>query len=379
MNCIVFQKDINRYTMLLYKLFGIPTRLSDRYGISYYYLSCTPAVYICTFQNIVNVQKGQKLILFDKLYNIITFSYLIKTSNISLNIREALQILPSIRKQTFSYTKDLHINYLHKNSYLHNVRKIINDIRIGDYFQIQFSKKIIVKNIKGFFKILCMFYRSSFGRYVLFYNGASQSLLTCSPETLMHRSRMSIKVKPIAGTARRGYDILIDKLYERKLLRNRKEHNEHDMLIDMYRNDITKSYNTSISYRYYSIKTIEKYSTVQHLVSTILFRIPNHLSLFDDINHIAYLNPAGTLCGAPRSIVLPKIKKSFPIRQYYGGIFGISIVSGSDFGIIIRCLERTFRTISLQSASGIVKDSIPQYEWNELSNKIRNVSYNLKI
>ncbi|MGX7582907.1 chorismate-binding protein [Candidatus Vidania fulgoroideorum] len=317
--------------------------------------------------------KPQKIIYIDKLNKKISFFYLIKKKNLILNIKDI--------KKNYSFLKNnklyfkINVFFKKKKKYIDNILNLIKLIKKGNFMQIQISKRILINNFreKDIIKIVIMIIFKKYGKYSFFLKKNNTIIVSNSPETFLIGKNIS-KVKPIAGTICRGFNLLKDKLFERKMLRNSKEINEHEMLIDLFRNDVN-SISKIINNKYFGIKKIEKYRNLQHIVSCIIFNKYN----FNKFS-IKKIVPSGTLTGSPKKIAIINIKKNEKFeRNFYGGIFGYIKNKSYDFSIIIRCLIKLNNKSYIQAASGIVNNSNPEFEWKEIKNKSRSIINNLKI
>ncbi len=185
-----------------------------------------------------------------------------------------------------------------------------------------------------------------------------------SPEALVKLSGGRAQMRPIAGTRPRGNDSAHDEALQRELLADPKENAEHVMLVDLARNDlgrVAKAGSVGVNpYRH-----IERYSHVMHIVSGVNGELAPGKDAFD---LFAAAFPAGTLVGAPKVRAMEIIDELEPVRRgFYGGTVGYFGNGGDmDQAITIRTMVFRGDTYSYQAGAGIVADSIPQMEYQEV-------------
>lgn len=192
-----------------------------------------------------------------------------------------------------------------------------------------------------------------------------------SPEILARVDNQKVTVKPIAGTRQRGKTAAEDLALEQELLADPKEVSEHEMLIDLGRNDIAKVVDED-SIDVVDRMIIERYSHVMHIVSNIT----GHLSADKDaIDALKAALPAGTLSGAPKLRAMEIIDELEPVKRgIYGGAIGYLSWNGNmDTAIAIRTAVIKDKKLHIQAGAGIVAESVPVNEWNETMNKARAV------
>ena len=188
------------------------------------------------------------------------------------------------------------------------------------------------------------------------------NIISCSPETLILKKGNTIKTKPIAGTLRKRKHLNKNKALT-FFRRNEKETKEHNMIVDMERNDLSKICKTG-SVKIDKLKKVEEYRDLFHYVTTIKGVIKNKMSNHDIISS---LMPGGSVIGCPKisTIQLLNRKEKFD-RNIYTGSFGI-IHSNGDmrFNIMIRTLLNFKNDIELSVASGVILGSTAKKEYNE--------------
>ncbi len=207
--------------------------------------------------------------------------------------------------------------------------------------------------------------------YMFYLSGKNMELTGASPETLIKLQNGILRTFPIAGTEPRGKNEEEDKALEEKLLKDEKELAEHNMLVDLGRNDLGKISEFG-SVKVESFHKIERFSHVMHITSTVVGKIRPE---FDALDAIAATLPAGTLSGAPkiRAIeILHELERS--PRGIYGGAIGYLDFTGNmDVCIGIRMAVAKQGKVFVRSGGGVVKDSVPERENQECINKAQSM------
>lgn len=193
--------------------------------------------------------------------------------------------------------------------------------------------------------------------------------IASSPELLVKVQDGEVAVRPIAGTRMRGRDAAEDLALEQELLSDAKEKAEHIMLVDLGRNDIGRVCELG-SVFVKDLMTIEKYSHVMHMVSSVCGRLAEGLDCFDVLKSAF---PAGTVSGAPKIRAMEIIDELEPTtRGPYAGIFGYFGYDGNmDTGITIRTIIVNGKQAFVGAGAGIVADSVPSLEYMETVNKAK--------
>ena len=198
-----------------------------------------------------------------------------------------------------------------------------------------------------------------------------------SPEALVRLSDDKASLRPIAGTRPRGKDAAEDLAYEQSLLADEKEIAEHVMLVDLARNDLGRvAKHSTIEVEPY--QSIEHYSHVMHIVSGVQGILEEDKDAFD---LFAAAFPAGTLVGAPKVRAMELIDEIEPnLRGVYGGTVGYFAKNGDmDQAIAIRTIVFSDGKYCFQAGAGIVADSVPENEFNEVMAKSEILRTALKM
>jgi anthranilate synthase component 1 len=200
--------------------------------------------------------------------------------------------------------------------------------------------------------------------YMYFCELGENTVVGSSPEALVKLANGRAQMRPIAGTRPRGKDAAHDAQLEQELLADPKENAEHVMLVDLARNDLGRVAKAgSVNVNPY--RSIERYSHVMHIVSGVNGEIAPGRDAFD---LFAAAFPAGTLVGAPKVRAMEIIDELEPVRRgFYGGTVGYFGNSGDmDQAITIRTMVFRGDTYSFQAGAGIVADSVPATEYQEV-------------
>ncbi len=200
--------------------------------------------------------------------------------------------------------------------------------------------------------------------YMYYCDLGDRVVVGSSPEALVKLSNGRAQMRPIAGTRPRGIDAAADARLQEELLADPKENAEHVMLVDLARNDLGRVAKAG-SVHVNPYRSIERYSHVMHIVSGVQGDIAPGKDAFD---LFAAAFPAGTLVGAPKVRALEIIDELEPVRRgFYGGTVGYFGTSGDmDQAITIRTIVFSGNSYSFQAGAGLVADSVPQTEYQEV-------------
>lgn len=254
-----------------------------------------------------------------------------------------------------------------EEEYCSMVEKAQHHIKEGDIFQIVLSNRLeacFEGSLLNTYRILRTLNPSP---YMFYFASSDLEVAGASPETLVKLENGVLHTFPLAGTSPRGKTEEEDKSLEQKLLADPKELAEHNMLVDLGRNDIGKisKFGTVQVEKYLSI---EKYSHVMHIGSTVRGQIREDA---DALSAIDAILPAGTLSGAPKIKACQLINDlENNKRGIYGGAIGYLDFTGNlDTCIAIRIAYKKGGKVFVRSGAGIVADSIPEKEYQECLNK----------
>ena len=254
-----------------------------------------------------------------------------------------------------------------KETYCQMVEKAKEYIRDGDIFQVVLSNPMTAKAKGSLFDTYRVLRTTNPSPYMFYFSSDDIEVAGASPETLARLENGRLYTFPLAGTRPRGKTEEEDRRLEKELLRDEKELAEHNMLVDLGRNDIGKiSRPGTVHVEEYM--EIQRFSHVMHIGSTVSGEIrPDK----DGVDVIDAILPAGTLSGAPKiraCEIIAELEQSK--RGIYGGAVGYLDFTGNiDTCISIRLAYKKNGRICVQSGAGIVADSVPENEFNECRNK----------
>jgi anthranilate synthase component 1 len=253
---------------------------------------------------------------------------------------------------------------LARGAYMDAVRRAQEHIAAGDVYQLVLSSRFEGECELDPFEAYRALRLINPSPYMIYCELGDQTLVGSSPEALVKLNAGRAQLRPIAGTRPRGIDPEHDLALERELLADVKENAEHVMLVDLARNDLGRvAAAGSVAVEPYRV--IERYSHVMHIVSGVNGRIaPGH----DAFDLFAAAFPAGTLVGAPKVRAMEIIEQLEPVRRgFYGGTYGYFGHGGDmDHAITIRTLSFHDGRYRYQAGAGIVADSVPESEHDEV-------------
>jgi anthranilate synthase component 1 len=254
-----------------------------------------------------------------------------------------------------------------RDRFIESVERAKEYIINGDAFQIVLSQRFSIKYNSSPFNIYRVLRTVNPSPYMYYLNYRKFKIVGASPEPLLKISGRRVSTYPIAGTRRRGKNKSEDRYLANDLLKDEKEKAEHNMLVDLARNDLGRFCRFG-SVRVSKYMYVEKYSHVMHLVSRVEGVIDRNKTIYDALKSVF---PAGTLTGAPKIRAMQIISELEPDRRGpYGGVVGYFGYNGNlDTCITIRTAVLKDNIVHIQSGAGIVYDSVPEKEREETINK----------
>lgn len=264
-----------------------------------------------------------------------------------------------------------------KEEYCAMVEKAKRHIHEGDIFQIVLSNRLSASfegSLLNTYRILRTINPSP---YMFYFAGTDVEVAGASPETLVKLEDGVLHTFPLAGTRPRGKTEEEDRRLEAELLADEKELAEHNMLVDLGRNDLGKISKFG-TVEVEKLRSIERYSHVMHIGSTVRGNIAEG---YDALDAIEAVLPAGTLSGAPKIRACQLIGDlENNKRGIYGGAIGyIDFTGNMDTCIAIRIAYKKNGKVFVRSGAGIVADSVPEKEYEECLNKARAVLNSLTL
>jgi anthranilate synthase component 1 len=244
------------------------------------------------------------------------------------------------------------------------VRRAQEYIAAGDVYQLVLASRFTGRHALAPFEVYRALRLLNPSPYMYYCELGDITVVGSSPEALVKLHAGYAQLRPIAGSRPRGEDAARDLALEAELLADPKENAEHVMLVDLARNDLGRVA-TAGSVRVEPYRVIERYSHIMHIVSGVNGSLGAGRDAFD---LFAATFPAGTLVGAPKVRAMQIIDELEPVgRQLYGGTVGYFGRAGDmDQAITIRTLVFRGDSYSYQAGGGIVADSSPQAEYDEV-------------
>ncbi len=317
-----------------------------------------------------------KLIAFDQLRHTLCFIVNMKTSEGEEGYKKAVSELEAFA-ETMRITEPVPYEQpapapeftcnLTKDEYCAMVEKTKHYIREGDIFQGVISRRFEADYDGSLFNAYRVLRTTNPSPYMYYMQIKDMQIAGTSPETMVKLTKGKLMTFPVAGTRKRGKDRAEDLALEKELLADKKECAEHNMLVDLARNDIGRIA------EYGSVKVddymaIHRFSKVMHIASTVTGTLAKGRTAADTVEALL---PAGTLSGAPKFRACEIIDELEPCaRGVYGGAIGYLDFSGNlDVCIAIRTAVKRGKKVYVQAGAGIVADSVPESEYQECANK----------
>lgn len=341
-------------------------------------------------EKVLNLQKGDfndfdllladKVIAYDHLSQKIYIIVNMKTDSLYEQYEKALNDIQKMvdiitdHSPIKSIPKPRNVKFecnFSKEDFCSMVEKTKEYIYDGDIFQCVVSRRFEAEYSESLIDAYRVLRTTNPSPYMVFMSLGGKEIMCSSPETLVRLKSGRLSTYPIAGSRPRGKTPQEDMELERELLDDEKELSEHNMLVDLGRNDIGKIAKIG-SVELTEYKQVHRYSKIMHICSEVEGDIRDDKDAFDAIEALL---PAGTLSGAPKIRAAQIIDELEPQpRNIYGGAIGYIDFSGNtDVCIAIRMAVRSCGKVYVQSGAGIVADSVPESEYEETANKARAV------
>ena len=260
------------------------------------------------------------------------------------------------------------VQSMDRETYLERVATVKHHIYEGDVYQLQcgirFSAEIAGGSAFDFYRQIRTRNPSP---YMFYIEHGGEAVFGASPEFLVRLEGRKARLRPLAGTRARVADPAAEALIETELLANEKERAEHVMLVDLGRNDLGAVATTG-SVRVDELMIIEKFSHVMHIVSNVVAELRPEC---DALDLFAATFPAGTVTGAPKIRAMQLIDTLEPVARnfYAGSIAHIDFNGDMDSCITLRCVAVANGKAYWQASAGIVADSDPAAEYDEILHK----------
>ena len=334
----------------------------------------------------IDLMLFDKVIAFDNFKQKIVIIVNMKTDDLEKNYKmacsELLEIADLIKNGKKIETKPLNLKSdfkpaFSREKYCEMVEKAKHYICEGDIFQVVLSNRIEAEITGSLFDTYRVLRTTNPSPYMFYFSSNDIEIAGASPETLVKLNDNKLYTFPLAGTRPRGKTEQEDLQLEKELLADEKELAEHNMLVDLGRNDIGRIAEIG-SVKVDKYLSIERFSHVMHIGSTVTGNLRKDL---DSLSAIDSILPAGTLSGAPKIRACEIINElENNKRGIYGGAIGYVDLSGNiDTCISIRIAFSRNNKVFIRSGAGIVADSVPEKEFEECLNKAAAVINALKI
>ena len=334
----------------------------------------------------IDIMLFDKVIAFDNFRQKIVIIVNMKTDDLKNNYKKACDELKEIADlikngkkaeiEPLKLKSDFR-NAFSREKFSEMIVKAKNYIKEGDIFQVVLSNRIEADIEGSLFDTYRVLRTTNPSPYMFYFSSDDIEIAGASPETLVKVTDNKLYTFPLAGTRPRGKTPQEDLQLEQELLSDEKELAEHNMLVDLGRNDIGRIAEIgSVSVDKYL--SIERFSHVMHIGSTVSGILRNDL---DSLVALDSILPAGTLSGAPKIRACEIINElENNKRGIYGGAIGYVDLSGNlDTCISIRIAFKRNNKVFIRSGAGIVADSVPDNEFDECMNKAAAVINALKM
>lgn len=326
--------------------------------------------------NDMDVMLFDRVIAYDHLKQKISIVVNMRTDKIMENYGKACSDLESLAsfirdsRGTDNLTKSGKVDFtcnVTKGEYCSNVEQVKEHIVQGDVFQLVYSRQFKGPYEGSLLSAYRMLRTTNPSPYMVYMNIDGDEIISTSPETLVRLQEGRLFTFPVAGSRPRGATDEEDERLQSELMADEKELSEHDMLVDLGRNDLGRisKFGTVEVTEY---QTIHKYSKIMHICSQVEGDIRDDC---DGLSALQSVLPAGTLSGAPKIRACEIIEElETEPRGIYGGALGyIDFTGNLDTCIAIRMAAKKNGTVYVQAGGGIVADSVPEMEYEESANK----------
>ena len=315
-----------------------------------------PDIYYAVYQNIIAIS------LFNHEAHLFSHSY-----NESDNLNLIEKILKKDNTTAFQFKKNGEkSSNLTDDEFITMVNKAKNHCHRGDVFQLVLSRRFSQGFIGDEFNVYRTLRSINPSPYLFFFDYGDYKIFGSSPEAQLVVEKGKAEIHPIAGTFKRTGNDQKDKALAERLAADPKENSEHVMLVDLARNDLSRN-GTGVVVE--KNREIQFFSHVIHLVSKVTAHLKPEAKTFQVV---ADTFPAGTLSGAPKHMALQLIDRyENTARNAYGGALGYMDFHGNfNHCIIIRSFISKNQKLHYQAGAGIVSESVPENELQEVYNKL---------
>lgn len=311
------------------------------------------------------------------------------------NIDPPMLSAGSVELWTNNFGLSLNKSNMTREEYKKAVIQAKEHILAGDIFQIVLSQRFEKRTFADPFEVYRALRVINPSPYMAYLQARGSIHVASSPEILTRVKKKRVVNRPLAGTTRRGKTPHEDEMQELQLLKDKKQCAEHIMLVDLGRNDVGKVSKPG-SVNVEKLMTVERYSHVMHISSTVTGELLDHLTCWDALRAAL---PVGTVSGAPKVKAMELIDQLEVARRgpYSGGFGGISFSGDMDIALALRTIvfptgvrydtmysyqgsnKRQEWVAHLQAGAGIVADSTPEDEQMECENKVAGLARAIEL
>jgi len=300
-------------------------------------------------------------LILDKLTNEISYFYY--ETDRSDSVQSRLNSKVDEQKFTAKFIKD----GITEKGHATIVEKVKEQIRAGNTFQCEVGFKTEYEISGDTLKIYARLREINPSPFMYYLKFRKKKVIGASPELLFSLREGEMTTRPLAGTIRRGADEKKDQMLARTLINDPKERAEHNMLVDLHRNDLGRVAKFG-SVKIKDLMTIKKFSHVQHISSEIVATIKEGEDAFSGL---ASQFPMGTVCGTPKIETIKIINENEPEGRgpYGGGVGHFGFNGDCTFSLALRSVFIDGSYAYTQTSGGIVYDSVPEKEYDEVKRK----------
>ncbi len=292
----------------------------------------------------------------------------LETKQLEKSLSEGAPAPPSAKERSGDATVHFQSNWPRKE-FESAVGSIKEHITAGDCYQVVIAQQFTKPTPAPPLAIYRALRATNPSPYMYFLRLGDDAIIGASPEMLVRSHGQRLDYRPIAGTRKRGATEAEDWMLGEEMRNDEKEVAEHTMLVDLGRNDLGRVSDYG-SVAVEELMNIERYSHVQHLVTSLRGRLRDGLDRF---HALAACFPAGTVTGAPKIRAMEIIRELEPAARgvYAGAVLYVDYADNLDSCIAIRTIELRDGVATIQAGAGIVADSVPEREYEECVSKAR--------
>ncbi|WP_322549899.1 anthranilate synthase component I family protein [Flavobacterium psychraquaticum] len=315
-----------------------------------------PEIYYAVYQNVIAINhfKNEAYIF-------------CHNSDGKSNVLEIEQLLQAKNFASFSFQKTGNpTSNLTDNEFKDYVTKAKKHCHLGDVFQLVLSRRFSQEFKGDEFNVYRALRSINPSPYLFYFDYGNFKIFGSSPEAQLVIKNNIAEIHPIAGTFKRTGNDEQDAELAKKLVQDEKENSEHVMLVDLARNDLSRSCSEVKVEQY---KQVQFFSHVIHLVSKVTGKLKENHTFME---LVAKTFPAGTLSGAPKVKAMQLIEQIEKTnRSFYGGAIGVLDFEGNfNHAIMIRSFLSKNHSLYFQAGAGIVESSSEENEMQEVYNKL---------